>query len=341
MFLAGPARPPPGSSEHGAPTPCRPWSPNAALYPFHEAAGVPSAAVTEETGVALPDGVSMTALGVAWVRALESQRPDRLFDDPLAARFVAATHWEPPDLTAGPADDTTRTLLVLAQSVIVRTRFLDDLLASVWADGGGRQVVILGAGLDTRAFRLPWPPGSRCFELDLQAVLAFKAKVLSDAGAVAVAACDRIELPADLLADDWPRLLLDAGLRPEEPTVWIAEGLLIYFSQADNDRLLDQVGALSGPGHRLAITSSRPDRPLRPGSAPGATGTSLLHDPDAVIALWRWEGPADPVAWLAGHGWKADVYDREERAVAYGRPLAVATDASAATRTMLIDARRL
>jgi methyltransferase (TIGR00027 family) len=295
--------------------------------------------VESENGTRLPDGVSMTALGVAWVRALESGRPDRLFDDPLAARFMAATDWDPPDLSAVPAgNEAARTLLVLAQSVIVRTKFLDDLLASAWGDGVGRQVVILGAGLDTRAFRLPWPAGSRCFELDLPPVLAFKAGVLAGAGARA--ACDRVAIPADLLADDWPRLLLDAGFRPDEPTVWIAEGLLIYFSQAENDRFLDQIGALTGPGHRLAITSSRRDRPLRPGAAPAPTGEGLLHDPDAVIALWRWEGPADPARWLAGHGWKADVYDREERAVAYGRPLPLAAGPSAATRTLLIDARR-
>jgi methyltransferase (TIGR00027 family) len=301
--------------------------------------GLPSGAVSQRPATNLPDGVSMTALGVAWVRALESERADRLFDDPLAARFLAATDWQPPSLVAGPhVDDVTRTLLVLAQSVIVRTRFLDDLLASAWAEGAGRQVVILGAGLDTRAFRLPWPAGGRCFELDLAPVLAFKAEVLAGAGARPV--CDRVSISADLLAGDWPRLLPDAGFRPEEPAVWIAEGLLIYFSQEENDRLLEQIGALSGPGHRLAITSSRPDRPLRPGSAPAATGTGLLHDPDSVIALWRWDGPSDPAAWLAGHGWKADVYDREERARAYGRRLALAEN-EAATRTVLIDARRL
>jgi methyltransferase (TIGR00027 family) len=296
--------------------------------------------VTDDTAAQLPDGVSMTALGVAWIRALESERADRLFEDPLAARFLAASHWEPPDLRTVPdGSDVTRTLLVMAQSVIVRTKFLDDVLATAWGDGGGRQVVILGAGLDTRAFRLSWPPASRCFELDLAPVLAFKAEVLAGAGAVP--GCDRITIPADLLADDWPKLLLDAGFRPHEPTVWIAEGLLIYFSQAENDGLLDQIAALSSPGHRLSITSSRPDRPLRPGTTPAATGSSLLHDPDAVIALWRWEGPSDPAAWLAAHGWKADVYDREERARAYGRPLEVAEQPDAATRTLLIDARRL
>src|SRR5581483_11653980 len=200
------------------------------------ATGLPSGAVSQRPATNLPDGVSMTALGVAWVRSLESERADRLFDDPLAARFVAATDWDPPDLRTIPdGDDVTRTLLVMAQSVIVRTKFLDDLLVSAWADGGARQVVLLGAGLDTRAFRLPWPAGSRCFELDLAPVLAFKAEVLAGAGAVP--GCDRVTIPADLLADDWPNRLLEGAFRPEQPTVWIAEGLMIYFSQPENDRL--------------------------------------------------------------------------------------------------------
>ena len=304
------------------------------------------------TGPGLPDGVSMTALGVAWVRAVESARSDRLFDDPLAARFLEASGWEPPDLAGRrwPDDPKSRAMLVLAQSVIVRTRFLDDLLAGAW-EGGARQVVILGAGLDTRAFRLRWPRGSRCFELDLPAVLAFKEDVLTRAGAVV--ACDRTPVAADLLGD-WTGALEGAGFDRALPTVWIAEGLLIYFSQAENDRLLADVGRLSSPGHRLAITSSRPGRdrigrlsafpPDRGGGSPAGPpppGLSLLTNPAAVIALWRWEGPLDPAAWLAGHGWQAEVFDREERARAYGRPLEVAEADSAATRTLLIDARRV
>ncbi|HEV7865829.1 MAG TPA: SAM-dependent methyltransferase [Acidimicrobiia bacterium] len=291
----------------------------------------------------------MTALGVAWVRAAESQRADRLFDDPLAARFVEASGWDPPDLAGTPRDEVSRALLVLAQSVVVRTRFLDDLLADAWA-GGCRQVVILGAGLDARAFRLPWPSGSRCFELDLPPVLDFKEHALRDSRVTP--ACDRVVVPSDLLAD-WPGLLLEAGFHPDEPAVWIAEGLLIYFSEAENDRLVAQVGTLSTPGDRFAITFSRPgtaagttagaDLAPDPGSVARAgalSGVGLLRDPGAVMALWRWAGPADPAAWLAGHGWDADVFDREERAKAYGRPLDLAEDGSAATRTVLIDARR-
>jgi methyltransferase (TIGR00027 family) len=303
--------------------------------------------VSDQPEFSLPDGVSMTALGVAWVRASESQRPDRLFDDPLAVRFLVAAGWNAERSLAelSPDDERTPALLVLAQSVIVRTRFLDDVLTAAWADGS-RQVVILGAGLDTRAFRLPWPSGSRCFELDLPPVLDFKEAALAGSGAAP--SCERILVGADLLGD-WTGPLLAAGYEPAQPTVWIAEGLLIYFTQAQNDEILTDIGRLSNPGDRLAITFSRPASgpPVRsePDAAAVAraravSGLGLLQDPGAVIALWRWDGPADPVAWLAEHGWTAVVFDREERARAYGRPLAQAEHDSAATRTVLIEAHR-
>jgi len=88
-------------------------------------------------------------------------------------------------------------------------------------------------------------------------------------------------------------------------------------------------------GPQGPVASARPVAPR------ALSGAGLLRDPDAVIALWRWDGPDDPVAWLAGHGWEAEVFDREERARAYGRPLEVAEAEGAATRTVLIDARRL
>lgn len=56
---------------------------------------------------------------------------------------------------------------------MIRTRFYDDYLTAATA-AGSRQVVLLAAGLDTRAFRLAWPAGTRVFELDLPGVLAFR-----------------------------------------------------------------------------------------------------------------------------------------------------------------------
>jgi methyltransferase (TIGR00027 family) len=97
------------------------------------------------------------------MRAWESARPDRLFEDPLAAEFVAAAGWERPRMDDVPPE-ARAALGRMASWVSARTRFLDDLLLDATA-GGVRQVVLLGAGLDARAFRLDWPDGVRLFEL--------------------------------------------------------------------------------------------------------------------------------------------------------------------------------
>ena len=183
---------------------------------------------------------------------------------------------------------------------MARTVFLDELITAACADGV-RQVVLLGAGFDTRAFRLPWPPGVRCFELDTGDVLAAKQQVLTEQGAVP--GCERIVVPTDL-GGDWPAVLRAAGLRPVQPTAWVAEGLLVYLSPGEVDQLLDEVTSLSAPGSRLGLTF----RSREPGdqSAPAA-------------ALRRSAAPDDPVGWLAGHGWAAELADPREVLRAHGR----------------------
>src|SRR6185369_12652532 len=53
------------------------------------------------------------------------------------------------------------------------------------------------------------------------------------------------------LRDDWPKALRDKGFQPDQPTAWIAEGLLIYLPPEAQDRLFDNITALSAPGSRL------------------------------------------------------------------------------------------
>ncbi len=98
-------------------------------------------------------GVGKTALGVARVRAEESRRPDRLFDDPYAQAFLDAA----PE--AFPAEPTTADELASLGAAfyfhgVIRTRFFDDYLLAACV-AGCTQVVLLAAGLDTRVFRLP------------------------------------------------------------------------------------------------------------------------------------------------------------------------------------------
>src|SRR4051812_20280831 len=194
--------------------------------------------------------VSRTAVGVARVRALETTRPEPLFRDPYAAAFVAAAG----DGAASAdrthlTDEQRRWRAGIALHVTLRTRFFDDYLVEAVA-GGCEQVVLLGAGLDTRAFRLDWPSQLRWFELDLPEVLAFKRAVLDDVGAVAN--CDRRTLSADL-SGEWAEALRHAGFVPGDSTAWLAEGLLVYLDAQTAGHVLGTVTGLSVAGGRLSF----------------------------------------------------------------------------------------
>lgn len=253
------------------------------------------------------DEVSKTALGVARVRAAESERPDRLFDDPWAAKFCAAA----PDLV--PVGARTPIALAFALQAIIRTRFYDDYLL----DAGCPQVVLLGAGLDSRAYRLDWPSGTSLFEVDLPGVLAFKEKVLADAEP----RCQRSVVPADL-AQEWGKPLLAAGFDPERPTAWLAEGLLAYLTPEEADRLLSTVTGLSAPDSRFS--SERGDRAVQAEAAKTATMNQYAQ-------YWK-GGLGRPVPeWLDEHGWRATGHDLGDVAAGYGRPPSRPTTSGFAT----------
>jgi methyltransferase (TIGR00027 family) len=268
----------------------------------------------------IPTGVGLTAVHVAAARAAESRRSDPLFDDPFAADFVTAagaalsfTNYHPPA-----AQDTADLWSWVASYAAIRTRFFDDYLHDACAQGC-RQVVILAAGLDTRAFRLSWPAGVRLFELDTPEVLTFKDQVLAERDATP--ACQRVALHADL-CQDWPAALVQAGFHPAEPTAWLAEGLLMYLTEDERDQLLNRIKQLSTPGNRLAIEYNS--------EYMSQTAVQLMIDslsqppsPDHAFlkTLWQSGTKEDPTSWLARHGWQAHEYDASERAQSYGRPL--------------------
>jgi methyltransferase (TIGR00027 family) len=199
----------------------------------------------------VPTGVALTAVGVAAARAAESRRSDPLFDDPFAADFVTAAGVAPPFTDHRPpaTQDNGDLWSWFVSYVPIRTRFFDDYFRDACA-AGCRQVVILAAGLDTRAFRLTWPAGVHLFELDTPEVLAFKEQVLAERDATP--ACQRVAISTDL-RQDWPAAVVQAGFHPGEPTAWLAEGLLMYLTRDECDQLLDRIGQLSAPGSRLAI----------------------------------------------------------------------------------------
>lgn len=201
----------------------------------------------------LASSVGATATSVAASRAVASQCPDALLDDPFAEPLVRAVGVEAflkiVDGKAFVDDDPYLNRKSMTEQIAVRTRFFDDFFLAA-AEAGIRQAVILAAGLDTRSYRLAWPQGTTVFEVDQPEVIAFKTTALESLGAAPTATTHRTV--AIDLRDDWPAALRAAGFDPAAPTAWIAEGLLPYLPPDAQDRLFDEITALSAPGSRVA-----------------------------------------------------------------------------------------
>ncbi|MDL9979049.1 SAM-dependent methyltransferase [Microbacterium candidum] len=258
-------------------------------------------------------GVGVTAVAVAAARALESDRPDRLVDDPYAAALVEASGVAVPFPKSWPTGEVSpveESMLLGAAYIGLRTRFIDDELRARAA----AQVAVLGSGLDTRAWRLDWPDGTTVFELDSADVVAFVEGAMSGIPTAAT----RIPIPADVTGP-WASAVVAAGLRPDLPTHWVLEGLLPYLTAHDQAGVLDDVLALSGPGSRAVIErapalTDTPETRERLETLSLATGIPF----DELLAR---TDPPDPAEILRHAGWlveEVSVADLEQR---YARPL--------------------
>jgi methyltransferase (TIGR00027 family) len=210
----------------------------------------------------LATSVGATATMVAAARAIATKADNPLIDDRFAEPLVRAvgvdflTKWAAGELAAADVDDDDSSwkLEQMPEAMAVRTRFFDSFFHEA-TQAGIRQAVILASGLDARAYRLDWPAGMTVFEVDQPQVIAFKTSTLADLGAEPTA--DRRAVAIDL-RHEWPAALVDAGFDKSRPTAWIAEGLLGYLPPEAQDRLLDNISALSADGSRLA-TEAIPD----------------------------------------------------------------------------------
>jgi methyltransferase (TIGR00027 family) len=212
---------------------------------------------TEGDSWGLASSVGATATMVAAQRALANR--EGLIEDPFAEPLVRAVGM---DFFTRALDgeiqldevDPEFNMRRAAEGMAVRTRWFDKLFTDAWADDV-RQAVILAAGLDSRAYRLPWPADMTVYELDQPEVIDFKTETL--AGLVASPKADRRTVAIDL-RNDWPTALKDNGFDSAQPTAWIAEGLLIYLPPEAQDLLFDRINELSAPGSRVA-TEHIPD----------------------------------------------------------------------------------
>jgi methyltransferase (TIGR00027 family) len=269
----------------------------------------------------LASSVGATATMVAAARALASREDGAIIDDPFAEPLVRAVGIDffiklvdgSIDLAAVDTDGSGR---LLTDVMAVRTRFFDDFFLDA-TQAGVRQAVILAAGLDSRAYRLPWPAGTVVFEIDQPKVIEFKSQALADLGASPTA--DRRTVSVDL-RDDWPAALRAAGFDDTAPTAWSAEGLLVYLPPDAQDRLLDNITELSAPGSRLA-TEYHPDSGA--GIADRATKMSDQWSGlglDLNLAHLFYAGERTPVVdHLQHHGWQVSTRTRPEMFAMHGR----------------------
>jgi methyltransferase (TIGR00027 family) len=241
------------------------------------------------------DPVASNVLWMAAERARESARPDRLFDDPLASLLAGSDGRAiMTELTAGMPDNP---------AIPIRTRYFDDhVLASV--RGGTRQVVLVAAGMDTRAFRLGLPAGVTVFELDKPDLLAVKEERL----AAARSTCERVAVAVDL-THPWRDDLLAAGFSVSSPSVFVAEGLLGYLDEPSVHSLLATAAGVASPGSTLLADVS--------GRTPSFLQSWL--DKLAAAGVPRRFATDDPEGLFASHGWAAEVVEYGHETANFGR----------------------
>jgi methyltransferase (TIGR00027 family) len=254
--------------------------------------------------------VPFSARLVAAMRARETAREDALFQDPFADQLAGPEAYKLLDQKFTPQD-----IAYLA----VRTRYFDDFIQSAAPEA--HQLVIVGAGMDTRAFRLPLPEQTIVYELDQSAVLAYKNSILEDYAPQ----YQRHTIAADV-TQPWKTLLIEAGFDPDLPSIWLLEGLLMYLSEAAVHDILTTVSTLANPNSKLILDMIN----LK----------TLKYQPFKGYFKF---GTDHPESYLARYGWESIVKQPGEDGASFGRfpePSPTPKGSPDVSRAFLITAQR-
>lgn len=313
---------------------------------------------TENDTWEITESVGATALGVAAGRAAETERENPLISDPFARiflnaagdgiwNFFAAPELPPEILEAEP--DVAVQMESMVGYMASRTAFFDTFFLDA-ARSGVTQAVILAAGLDSRAWRLPWPDQTTVYELDQTRVLEFKASTIAAYGADhgAEPTCNRVAVAVDL-RHDWPAALQQAGFDPSAPSAWSVEGLLPYLPAAAHELLFERIHSLAGAGSRIAVEAPGPDwmdegiRARRRERMDRLRALVAKADPQREMPstdeLFYFEEREDVGQWLGRHGWEVAATPAPQLMAGYGRGLPEGVD-DTSPRTQFVSAVR-
>ncbi len=249
---------------------------------------------------------SQTANQNALFRALEARRPVpvRIADDPLAVRFLSPEF----RLLAGaarlpPARRLLETVIdhrwpCARPGVVARTRLIDQVVLR--EVGEARQVLILGAGFDTRAFRLPGMDRVRVFELDHPATQAAKRRALHHR---VESAAHVTFVPVVFGVDDPGRALTASGFKIGAPALALWEGVTNYLDREAVDATFGMLASVLGPGSLVLFTYV--DARILDGSADFAGAQTTISAVRRVGEPFTFGFvPSDLPAYLAARGFE-------------------------------------
>jgi methyltransferase (TIGR00027 family) len=289
---------------------------------------------TDDDTWEITESVGATALGVASARAVETESENPLIRDPFARVFLDAAGdglWNWYSASQLPAEvlEAEPSLRLQMKAMVgymaCRTAFFDQFFLDA-TNAGIRQAVILASGLDSRAWRLPWPDGVTVYELDQPRVLEFKSSTLAEHGAEPV--CHRVAVPVDL-RQDWPTALRQAGFDASVPSVWSAEGLMPYLPAAAQDLLFERIDGLTVSGSRVAVEALAPSFLDPEFRAKRRERMARIREVVAKLdrqreipnneELFYFEEREEVGDWFGRHGWDVTVTPSDELMAGYGR----------------------
>jgi methyltransferase (TIGR00027 family) len=204
---------------------------------------------------------------VAGVRAVYGKLPTPLGigPEPLAANVLPGPYLLPAHLAALAGKSPLASVSLhrvygaisagMTYHVALRTLAIDEALRQALA-AGAKQIVVLGAGLDGRAFRMPELEGLRVFEVDHPNTQRDKQERLSRTHVQRRADIEFVAV--DFEHDRLDESLVKAGFSRNVPSFWIWEGVTVYLTRDAVQSSLRAMASLSAPGSRVALTYSRP-----------------------------------------------------------------------------------
>lgn len=240
--------------------------------------------------------VSVTAHGVAWIKALDSiKHPDNLlYNDPYAAKLAGelGKQW------VAEMDERYGVENILV-TIPMRTKYIDGEIMRLLG-GGIHQHVTLGAGLDARPWRLTAPHEVDYFEVDFPELFNFKLPLIEAEGAVTSFRYHSVT--ADMSLPDWGDKLQTAGFDVHKPTVWLVEGLTMYLTDEENTIMFQKIASLSAAGSHIIVCVFGEEAARR-----------FPYD------LFRFN-PPKPLQWMENClGWKGIAKDMADAALEVGR----------------------